>query len=284
MMWQWYKGALSRHPLAVKATTAASLMSVSDFLGQTYEQMGYQQILQKYNRSDEDKDDKSSSSKTCGVNLQNGCPNNTPQNRKALHYETTTTDNIGQTNAQLLQYNWERTLHVGITGFTFSGPISHGWYSLLEWIVVGRLGITTLYAGMATRMALDAFLFSPVAVAGYFVWRSVLEGANVQWKLQHKWLPALQASFSFWPLANVINFGLVPVPFRVLYNNALSLLWNAYLSNVNQGRLEVVVEQQQQQQPSTVFDEGTSAVADSNNHEIPFEGACVCWHCRALRG
>ena len=98
---------------------------------------------------------------------------------------------------------------------------------------------------MAWQLALDALLFSPVAIGGYFVWRTVLENSNVldtiAWKLQFKWLPALQASWSFWPLANVVNFGLVPLPFRVLYNNSLSLFWNAYLTNLNGRRLEVVV-------------------------------------------
>lgn len=29
------------------------------------------------------------------------------------------------------------------------------------------------------------------------------------------------------------NFGMIPLQYRVLYNNMLSLFWNAYLSNVN---------------------------------------------------
>lgn len=149
-------------------------------------------------------------------------------------------------NLKLLQFNWQRTLHVGLTGFTFSGPISHAWYGLLEGIV-GSLGLASFYSSLATKMLLDAAIFSPVAVAGYFVWRSVLDGSDIRWKLEHKWIPAVQASWSFWPLANVFNFGLVPLPYRVLYNNCLSLAWNAYLSNVNQTRLEQVVEEVQTQ-------------------------------------
>jgi hypothetical protein len=173
-------------PLMIKATTAATLMSISDILCQTYEQ-----------RQDASVDDHTS-------NL-----------------------------------NWQRTFHVGVTGLTFSGPISHYWYGLLERLVHMINATLTSHVqlndmtDLALKLLLDAVLFSPVAVAGYFLWRSVLERSNIRRKLHQKWWSALQASWSFWPLANIFNFGMVPLPYRVLYNNGFSLLWNAYLSNLN---------------------------------------------------
>ena len=94
-------------------------------------------------------------------------------------------------------------------------------------------------------MILDAAVFSPVAVAGYFTWRSALDGGDleaIRQKLDSKVKGAIMASWQFWPIANVVNFGFVPVPFRVLYNNSLSVLWNGYLSHVNAQRLEQVVD------------------------------------------
>lgn len=222
MVWQQYKAALAKYPLAVKATTAATLMSCSDVLGQTYEQANYRKILEKHE----------------GV-----------------------------------QYNWQRTAQVGITGFTFSGPISHGWYNLLEGMV-GRMALTTAYSSVAAKMFLDAILFSPIAVAGYFVWRSALEGSDTRWKLENKWSSAVQASWGFWPLANIVNFSLVPLQFRVLYNNGLSIVWNAYLSNVNQGRLEQVVDLRAQQDAGELVE----------NVSPPKVDPCVCSHCRPVRG
>jgi protein Mpv17 len=63
-----------------------------------------------------------------------------------------------------------------------------------------------------------------------------LEGNSIgetQQRLQSKFTDALTASWQFWPIANVLNFAFVPVQFRVLYNNSLSLLWNGYLSHLN---------------------------------------------------
>ena len=213
MVWGWYKTALSEHPLLTKATTASFLMSLSDVLSQEVEE----HLLLRSGV-----DDSTTSPELSGI----------------FRY-----------------HDWERTLHVGITGLTFSGPITHVWYQLLERLVSfiitsgsnnnnynyynqdGGGGVVAATRVLLIQLVLDALLFSPLAVAGYFCWRSFLEHhgrlSNVPSKLKEKWAPALRASWSFWPLANVFNFSLVPLQYRVLYNNSLSLLWNAYLSNMN---------------------------------------------------
>jgi hypothetical protein len=38
------------------------------------------------------------------------------------------------------------------------------------------------------------------------------------------------ANWCVWIPAQMINFGFVPLQFQVLFNNALGLFWNAYLS------------------------------------------------------
>lgn len=114
--------------------------------------------------------------------------------------------------------NWRRTLDVGITGFTYSGPISHTWYAILEYLVTSNDKLVALLI----KMILDAFIFSPVAVTGYFTWRTLLEGGrtknDVLSKLQSKFIGTLMASWKFWPGVNILNFAFVPVEYRVLYN------------------------------------------------------------------
>lgn len=128
--------------------------------------------------------------------------------------------------------DWRRTADVATTGFIYSGPISHTWYAILEFVVT----VEDKLLGLVLRMLLDAFIFSPVAVTGYFTMRTILEGggpSNISAKLQSSFLWALFASWKFWPCANIINFTCVPLEYRVLYNNMLSLFWNGYLSFVN---------------------------------------------------
>jgi hypothetical protein len=129
-------------------------------------------------------------------------------------------------------FDYKRSLHVAITGFVWSGPVTHNWYSILEKIVT----IKNPIGGLTARIILDAIIFSPVTVCGYFTCRSILEGsgvAGIRDKLSTRFVPAVTGAWKFWPAANIINFGLVPVEFRVLYSNVLSIFWTGYLTLLN---------------------------------------------------
>jgi len=125
-------------------------------------------------------------------------------------------------------YDWGRSSRMAALGFFYIGPISHCWYNVLERWVRMQHPVT----GIGCKLVLDAFLFSPVAVGGYLACRSKLEGQDAlgviaSWR--STWWPALLASWSFWPAANLVSFSVVPMQFRVLYNSTLSVVWNAVL-------------------------------------------------------
>jgi hypothetical protein len=169
---------LTKRPLWTKASTSCVLMSVSDVGCQAMEQRMNHELI---------------ATRGPDINLQAGCPTN-------VDYAPL---DDSHKNQQVLDYDWSRTAQVGITGLTFSGPMSHVWYGVLERLVTTR----HYYGGLVLRMLLDAVLFSPLAVAGYFSWRGVLEGksiAELQEKLATKWQQAVVASWSFWPAANVM--------------------------------------------------------------------------------
>eukprot|EP00529_Nitzschia_sp_RCC80_P027708 CAMPEP_0113474498 /NCGR_PEP_ID=MMETSP0014_2-20120614/18619_1 /TAXON_ID=2857 /ORGANISM="Nitzschia sp." /LENGTH=253 /DNA_ID=CAMNT_0000367355 /DNA_START=91 /DNA_END=852 /DNA_ORIENTATION=- /assembly_acc=CAM_ASM_000159 len=226
------------------------------------------------------------------INLQDGCPTNVNCSGSTITTNSSSSSSSSmKENGKHLSHDWQRSSHVAITGLTLSGPISHAWYNVLERMVTTR----HRYFGVALRMVLDAVLFSPVAVAGYFTWRSALEGKGwncIREKLEAKWSKALMASWSYWPVANVISFSFVPVQFRVLYNNVLSLFFNGYLSHINGTRMdeitserienpEIFVPQQQQQQSEQ--DRRTKHINISKAEERANGIICVCPHCRADR-
>jgi hypothetical protein len=174
MLWSQYTKQLHKRPLLTKAMTAAFLMGTSDFACQSFE-------LVEINHDGNDVD-------------------------------------------RLIDYR--RTFNVGITGLTFTGPLTHAWYAFLNrlptvvstskrhvtkqsyWPGVVRGGGAGAMTILGTKLLLDAIIFSPVAVGGYFLWRSILEeGAHWQSmysKLHTNWGPALISSWSFWPLANIM--------------------------------------------------------------------------------
>lgn len=259
--WRNYSFLLTKYPILTKASTSATLMCAADVLSQQYEiehakhivsHMQTQFGLQEHQ-----------------VNLQHGCVTNIPTTTTNTNQPCTATQFFN--NERQLQYDATRSIHLAITGFIYSGPISHVWYNLLERLVMPFPAVP--FWGLLQRLLYDAFLFSPLAVGGYFIVRSVLEGKDwpgMYAKLQAKWWSATWASWSFWPLANVFNFSFVPIPWRVLYNNGLSLFWNAYLSRLNSQRLHDVVLEQQER--------------SMKQYSIPVHPAiCHCSHCRAVR-
>ena len=138
--------------------------------------------------------------------------------------------------------DYPRMLQVAITGLTWSGPVSHTWYGLLEKIVK----IQDPVVGLIARIILDALIFSPVTVAGYFTWRSFLEGsglAGTKHKLKTRFVSTVIGAWRFWPAANVINFSMIPLEYRVLYSNVLSLFWTGYLTLVNANSKKALDEQ-----------------------------------------
>mmetsp|Transcript_5564 Transcript_5564/g.9189 ORF Transcript_5564/g.9189 Transcript_5564/m.9189 type:complete len:231 (+) Transcript_5564:132-824(+) len=139
--------------------------------------------------------------------------------------KTTTT-----TTTTTQRFDQKRTLDVAITGFIWSAPIAHVWYTLLERVVPP---FESKALGVLIRLVLESLIWSPLMVFGYLTCRSVLEGASPMERLRQKFTTALVASWKFWPPLSIINYALIPLPYRVLYINILSMLWNGYLTTLN---------------------------------------------------
>jgi len=136
------------------------------------------------------------------------------------------------------KFDSRRLIENAFTGLVWSGPIAHMWYGLL----FGKLTVQIKdpIVSLVTQIILDALIFSPVTVSGYFAVRSVLEGsgfAGVKDKLKTRLVSSVLGAWKFWPAANVINFSMVPIPFRVLYLNVLSIFWSGYLTHVNSKKI-----------------------------------------------
>jgi len=213
------------------------------------------------------------------LNLQDGCPT-------FVTYKLPEED----ANAKQLGFDFERSSHLAVVGLIYSGPISHFWYRVLESIVT----LKHRWLNVVCKMFLDAVLFSPIAVGGYFSLRSALEGKDLDgilFKLQLKWMDAVTASWTFWPAANIINFSIVPVPFRVLYNNVLSFGWNAFMSNLNNQRLEEISTARLEDPAAFEVEDMPLARSERTSGVRHISPAvqkaknikCVCPHCRMIR-
>ncbi|CDK28633.1 unnamed protein product [Kuraishia capsulata CBS 1993] len=54
--------------------------------------------------------------------------------------------------------------------------------------------------------------------------------ADVEDRLRHNWWATLVTNWQVWPAFQFVNFYVVPVQFRLLAVNVVSIAWNCFLS------------------------------------------------------
>lgn len=199
--WTWYKSMLITKPLITKSLTSSCIMSISDVM--------CQEVVAK------------SKAKT---------------NMNANPDEDKRQQQQHQSSSKL---DTRRVLDVAIVGAIWSGPVTHYWYIILEkmyGVIAKAANIQRPEIGLIVKLILDSIIFSSVTITGYFTIRSILEGTGLtgaKEKLTTRFFATLFGAWRFWPMANAVNFWFVPMQFRVLYMNVVSLFWTGWLTYVN---------------------------------------------------
>lgn len=121
-----------------------------------------------------------------------------------------------------------------IYGGLIFAPIGTNWYPLVSKITSASPLRQTLM-----RVTVDQGLFAPiVSVPLYFSAMGAMEGKNKDEIIAHvksKYTDTLLANWSVWPAVQAANFSIVPVQYRLLVVNVVSIAWNAFLSLKNAG-------------------------------------------------
>lgn len=117
-----------------------------------------------------------------------------------------------------------RTIHMGAAGLT-TGIVSHYWYILIDIIIPG----STVKA-VVKKVLYDQILFSPVNLGVYFGTVAIFEGSIEQLKeeLLEKGSKIYIAEWIIWPPAQFINFYLLPLRYRLIFDNFISFGFDIY--------------------------------------------------------
>ena len=128
-------------------------------------------------------------------------------------------------------YDATRTLRWSVCGLVLHGPYFLAGFSVIDkW-----LGPATTWKVVVKKTAAAQFVLFPPYLCLLFSLMGILEGhPNIFEKVQHQVPPAFLGGCIYWPIANGINFSLVPGSMRVPYLAASAGVWNSYLSWSNQ--------------------------------------------------
>jgi protein Mpv17 len=109
-------------------------------------------------------------------------------------------------------------------------PTSLAWFHWLDQFLMPD--DPTSMVAVASKVLVDQAVAAPPLTVLFFLVMKALEGKPEEaWPTAaaQSW-PTLKLHYIVWPLAHVVNFALVPPSQRILYVNAVSVLWTAYMS------------------------------------------------------
>ncbi|KAG7393394.1 hypothetical protein PHYPSEUDO_009598 [Phytophthora pseudosyringae] len=124
-----------------------------------------------------------------------------------------------------------RTMRMMVWGSVLFAPVAHTWVNFVE-RAVGSHGKVVVFK----KMLLDAFVLAPSINTLFFTSTQMMEGKSlghgVDFAVDR--LPqTLKANYMLWPLANLVNYGYVPLQYRILFINCVNLVWTTVLSTIS---------------------------------------------------
>ncbi|CAG9812100.1 unnamed protein product [Chironomus riparius] len=149
---------------------------------------------------------------------------------------------IGEYFAQRIQksknmnengYDREKMKQLAVVGLS-QGPLHHYTYMWMERLLPGNAKST-----IVKKIMSDQFIVSPVFILHYFYTSYFLEGRKVTETnelLKDKFLKVYVADWLVWPATQFINFQFVPLQYRVLYINMITMFYNIFLCYVKNER------------------------------------------------
>jgi hypothetical protein len=129
-------------------------------------------------------------------------------------------------------YDPLRSLRWGVAGLTLHGPYFYRGFHMLD----RQLGAAKSFGNVMKKTAAAQLILFPPYLVGLFSYIGVMEGQscdNIVQKVKTGVPKAFQTGCVFWPIANSINFALVPPTLRVPFVASSAGLWNCYLSWFN---------------------------------------------------
>lgn len=162
--------------------------------------------------------------------------------------EISNNNNNNNTNDYLfLGIDLFRTAKAVTYGSLIFAPVGTKYYPALDKIRIpinlsssssSPSKMTQFFTQVLPRVTFDQLIFSPCAIAFYYIVMGVFEGMKSwdeikQSKIVPNWRPTFETNLWVWPAVQVANFSIIPVQYRLFTVNVVSVGWNAFISYRN---------------------------------------------------
>ncbi|KAL7470166.1 hypothetical protein ACHAXS_010409 [Conticribra weissflogii] len=127
-----------------------------------------------------------------------------------------------------------RSLAAGLIGH---GPLSHVWYDVSEDFFENVLKLTQWWS-FIPKVVIDQILWGPFWNNTYIVLLGIMQfqkPSQVWADIKRTTIPLVISGLKLWPLAHCITYGLVPVENRLLWVDAVEIIWVTILATQASG-------------------------------------------------
>ncbi|KAH8299917.1 hypothetical protein KR044_007392, partial [Drosophila immigrans] len=129
-------------------------------------------------------------------------------------------------------YNIGRTARFATIGFCVVGPTLRKWFTTLDGLVAKE---QPPLQRAVKKMLIDQAGFAPIFTLCLSYLVPFVNGEahkDIIQRIRENNFMVMARSYMLWPMAQIINFTIIPLNFQVLYVQLIALIWNCYLSLV----------------------------------------------------
>lgn len=131
-------------------------------------------------------------------------------------------------------FDVKRAVRQGSFGVVMT-PYLHVQYN----IIIARLFPHPGFKNTIKSVIYDQTVNSVIFLIVFFGYMDYMNGIDFKTSLKNtliKLPPTLIANWKLWPAAQLVNFSIVPPDYRVLFSNMVGIIWNIYLSYVQNSK------------------------------------------------
>lgn len=142
---------------------------------------------------------------------------------------TSTKEATVHTGDQAKSIDWTRNTKMFVVG-AIQGPLHHYFYGWLD----GKYVAATL-RNTSIKILYDQMVMSPLCIAAFFYpagWMFGQSTTECNKEFKEKFLKVYVTDWIVWPATQFINFYYLPPQYRVIYVNAITMVYNVFLSHV----------------------------------------------------
>lgn len=133
---------------------------------------------------------------------------------------------------EIVKFNFTRFITFSMWG-QFISFFQVPWYRILNFFFTEDPSAVQVFE----RVLADQLLYSPLFLFFFFTYSNyVMELGNsdtFKVKIQSLYISTLGCNLMVWPLAQLINFSMIPKQFQIPFSSSVGVLWNCFLSMRN---------------------------------------------------